>query len=161
VLGALITLALLAGQPVERVADIRIQGNTLTADAEVLQWAGITPGAEFTPALLDEIARRLTATGRFKRVEVVKRFASIADPSQVLLIVIVDEGPVAVRGGRDGQPARAVRRRVHPVMVLPLLGSEEGYGFTYGALLSLPNAAGPRTRLSMPVTWGGERRAGI
>jgi hypothetical protein len=79
----------------------------------------------------------------------------------VLLVIIVDEGRVVVRPMKDGQPARAVRRRGPPLMFLPLLGYPEGYGFTYGALISMPNVAGPRTRVSVPLTWGGERRAGV
>ena len=68
---------------------------------------------------------------------------------------------VAIKPMKDGEPARAVRQRGPALMFLPLLGSDGGYGFTYGALVSLPDAAGPRTRLSMPLTWGGERQAGI
>jgi outer membrane protein assembly factor BamA len=161
VIAALLTLALLAGQPTERVVDVRVQGNTLTADADIIRMAGIEPGRELTPTLLDEVARRVKAAGHFERVEVVKRYASIADLSQILLVVVVDEGRVVVRPMRDGQPARAVKRRGPSLMFLPLLGSEDGYGFTYGALVSVPNAAGPRTRVSMPLTWGGERRAGL
>jgi outer membrane protein assembly factor BamA len=161
VLAALFALTLLAAPPGEHVVDIRVQGNTLTAESDITAMTGVQPGAPFTPDLPGQIAARVKAAGRFERVEVVKRYASIADPSQILLVVIVDEGAVVIRRSRDGQPARAVRRRGPPVMVLPLLGSEEGYGFTYGALVSLPNVAGPRTRVSMPLTWGGERRAGV
>jgi hypothetical protein len=157
----LLTLALLVFQPVERVVDIRVQGNTLTSDADIIQMSGVAPGTEVTATLIADVAGRLKRAGRFEDVEVVKRYASIADPSQVLLVVIVNEGRVVVRPMKDGQPARAVRRRGPPLMFLPLLGSEEGYGFTYGALLSIPNIAGPRTRMSMPLTWGGERRAAI
>lgn len=157
---ALLTLALLTAQPAERVVALRVQGNTLTPDAEVLQIAGVEPGTELTPTTISDITARLEKAGRFERVEVMKRYASIADLSQILLVIVVDEGRVVVKPMKDGQPARAVRRRGPPLMVLPLLGYPEGYGFTYGALVTLPNIAGPRTRLSLPLTWGGERRAG-
>jgi outer membrane protein assembly factor BamA len=160
VLAALLTLALFAQSAGERIVDVRVQGNTLTEDAEIMRMAEVQPGSELTSGTLDAIAARLKNAGRFERVEVVKRYASIADPSQILLVIIVDEGRITVRPAKDGQPARAVRRRGPPLMFLPLLGNTEGYGFTYGALLSMPNLAGPGTRVSVPVTWGGERRIG-
>jgi hypothetical protein len=101
------------------------------------------------------------SAGHFERVEVLKRYASIADPSQILLVIVVDEGRVVVRPAKDGQPARAVKKRGPPLMFLPLFGYPEGYGFTYGALVSMPQVAGPGTRVSIPLTWGGERRAGV
>jgi outer membrane protein assembly factor BamA len=155
-----LALALLAGQPVERLVDIRVQGNTLTAEADIVRMAGVQPGAEVTAQTPDEVAARVRAGGRFERVEVLKRYASIADPSQIVLVIVVDEGRVVVRRERDGQ-ARAVRRRGPPLMYLPILGSDEGYGFTYGALVTAQPVFGPGTRLSVPVTWGGERRVGI
>lgn len=160
-LSVLLAVTLFAAQPTERVAAVRVQGNTLTPEADIVRLAGVPIGAEVTPALPGEVAARLTRSGRFERVEVLKRYASIADLSQVLLVIIVDEGAVVVRPMRDGQAARAVRRRGPPLMFLPLFGSDDGYGFTYGALVSMPNVAGPRTRVSVPLTWGGERRAGV
>jgi outer membrane protein assembly factor BamA len=159
VTAALLALTLLVTQATERVVDVRVQGNTLTADAEIIRMAAVPPGTAVTPTLIDDIAARLKAAGNFRRVEVLKRYASISDLSQVLLVIVVDEGRVSVRPARDGEPARAVRRRAPPLMVLPLLGSDEGFGFTYGALVTLPNVVGPRTSLSVPLTWGGERRA--
>ncbi len=160
-LSLLLAVTLLVSQPAERVTAVRVQGNTLTPEADIVRLADVPAGTEVTPALLAEVAARVKRDGRFERVEVLKRYASIADLSQVLLVVIVDEGAIAVRSMRDGQPARAVRRRGPPLMFLPLLGSQDGYGFTYGALVSMPNVAGPRTRVSVPLTWGGERRAGL
>ena len=160
-LAALLTVALGFGQPVDRVTDMRVQGNTLTPDADIIALSGLPIGTELTPTLLDEAAVRLRKSGRFHRVEILKRYASIADASQILVVIIVDEGRVGIRAGADGTSASTVRRRGPPLMFLPLLGSEDGYGFTYGALLSLPNVAGPHTRIAVPLTWGGERRAGL
>ncbi len=159
-IAALLTMTLLAGQPVERLAGVRVQGNTLTAEADIVRLAGLEVGAEVTPAAIAEATARLERQGRFSHVEILKRYASIADLSQILLVIVVDEGPVVIRRGPDGRP-RAVRRRGPPLMFLPLLGSEEGYGFSYGALVSMPNVAGRGTRVSIPLTWGGERRAGV
>ena len=126
-----------------------------------MRLADVPAGTEITPTLLADVTARVRKGGRFERVEVLKRFASIADPSQMLLVIIVDEGAVTLRPMRNGEAARAVRRRGPPLMFLPLLGSDDGFGFTYGALVSIPKVAGPKTRLSFPLTWGGERRAGV
>ena len=44
-------------------------------------------------------------------------------------------------------------------MFLPLLDFEDGYGFTYGAQFARPGVAGAHSRLSFPLTWGGDKRA--
>jgi hypothetical protein len=46
-------------------------------------------------------------------------------------------------------------------MWLPVLRYEDGYGFTYGARVSFVDVLGKRSRLSVPLTWGGERRATV
>jgi outer membrane protein assembly factor BamA len=146
----------------EVIAEIRIHGNVLTPDAEVRRLAGIDIGSAFTaetPALALE---RLKASRRFKRVEVLKRFASIADPTQIVVVVVVDEGPVKIEVFEDaGKPAQVVRRSGFGLMFLPLLDFEDGYGFTYGVQLARPGVAGAHSRLSFPLTWGGDKRAAI
>jgi outer membrane protein assembly factor BamA len=46
-------------------------------------------------------------------------------------------------------------------MWMPILRSEDGYGLTYGVRLSLVDVLGRRTRVSAPLSWGGERRATV
>jgi outer membrane protein assembly factor BamA len=46
-------------------------------------------------------------------------------------------------------------------MFLPILDAEDGYGLTYGARFALVGAAGPRSRVSFPLTWGGTKRAAV
>ena len=117
-------LAVSAGvqAPQEVLAEIRIHGNVLTPDDEVRQLAGLQVGmaiASDTPA---SVAARLKESRRFKRVEVLKRFASIADPTQIVLVVILDEGPFTIESSADpGKPARVVRRRQFRLMFLPVL----------------------------------------
>jgi outer membrane protein assembly factor BamA len=148
--------------PQEIVSDIRVHGNVLTPDAEIRQLAGIEIGAPFTPDTLALVVARLKATHRFERVEVLKRFASIADPTQIVLVVVVDEGPVKIDVFDDAaKPARVVPRGGPGLMFLPLLDFEDGYGFTYGAQLARPGVAGAHSRLSFPLTWGGDKRAAI
>jgi outer membrane protein assembly factor BamA len=161
---ALILFVWLAGsasQAQEVVAEVRVQGNTLTPDADILQLAGITIGMSVGPRTIDEISARLQAAERFKRVEVLKRFASISDPSQLVLVVVVEEGPVKIEPGSSGTPGRVVRRQGLQLMYLPILGFEDGYGFTYGVRVSRPGPFGRRSQLSVPLTWGGDKRAAV
>ena len=46
-------------------------------------------------------------------------------------------------------------------MFMPILHSEDGYGFTYGARISFVDRLGPRSRITVPLTWGGERQARV
>lgn len=46
-------------------------------------------------------------------------------------------------------------------MFMPILHSEDGYGFTYGARVSFVDRFGPRSRITVPLTWGGERQARV
>jgi outer membrane protein assembly factor BamA len=156
-------------QSQETVTDIRVQGNVLTTDVEMRQLVGVEIGAPFTPDLPDIITERLKNTRRFESIQVLKRFASIADPTQIILVVIVNEGPVKIEAFSDvpdGPPgagrelSRVVKRRGFGVMWLPLLDFEDGYGFTYGVQFARPKVLGTNSRLSFPLTWGGQKQAG-
>ena len=65
-----------------------------------------------------------------------------------------DTGEVRAPGGILG--GRGPR-----LMFLPILGYEDGYGFSYGVQFAIPNPAGSRSRLAFPLTWGGEKLAGV
>ena len=145
----------------EIVTEIRAHGNVLTPDDEIRRLAGVEIGSAFTPDTPALVTSRLQATHRFERVEVLKRFASIADPSQIVLIVVVDEGPVKIEAfDNPTDPARVVRRHGLGLLWLPLLSFDDGYGFTYGVQFARPDVAGSHSRLSFPLTWGGEKQAG-
>ena len=123
-----------------------MQGNVLTPDAEMRQLAGVEVGAPFTADTAAAVVERLKASHRFERVEVLKRFASISDPTQIILVIVVDEGPVTIESAQDpATPSRIVRRRGLGLLWLPLLDFEDGYGFTYGAQLSRGPALPGRT----------------
>jgi len=146
----------------EIVAAIQVHGNTLTPDDEIRRLAGVEIGSPATPTLVDEVTARLRAAKKFDSVQVLKRFASISDPTQVLLVIVVDEGAVHVEStGDPANPTRVVRARRLGLMFLPILYREDGYGFTYGVRFARPNVAGRNSRLSFPLTWGGEKQAGI
>src|SRR5262249_32439021 len=119
-------------------------------------------GAPVDEKTVDEVAARLRNAKRFENVEVLKRFASIADPSQILLVIIVDEGPVHIERTSDpSNPTRVVRSHTLKLMVMPILTREDGYGFTYGARLARQTVAGRKSRVSFPLTWGGDKKAGV
>jgi len=159
---AMIAAAAAAAQPPETVAGIQIHGNTLTPDAEIVRLAGIDVGSPVQPDTIESATARLQASKRFESVQVLKRFASIADSSQVLIVIIVDEGAVRIeRTGDPDHPTRVVRSRRSGLLFLPILNAEDGYGVTYGARFAWPDAAGKQSRLSVPASWGGEKRVAI
>src|SRR2546422_9331768 len=118
-IGLLAWASPLLGQPREVVADVRIQGNVATPDAEILRLAGVTIGMPVGPETVSMVEERLRATRRFERVEVLKRYASLADASRIILVLLIDEGPVSIeKTGDPSQPTRVVRRR-RPNLLFP------------------------------------------
>jgi len=146
----------------EVIAAIQIHGNHITTDAEVTQIAGLTIGAPFGPTTIADVTSRLKASKKFQEVTVLKRFASIADASQIVVVVIVDEGPMRIElPDVPGGPVQVVKRRgFHNLMWLPILTGEDGYGLTYGVRIARPDIIGERSRLSFPLTLGGTKQAG-
>jgi outer membrane protein assembly factor BamA len=91
-------------------------------------------------------------------VEIRRRYASIEDPSAILVIVVVDEHA----GTSADSPIPGPWHRLRlATLWMPILGYADGYGFTYGVRMTFEDPLGPQTRLSVPLTWGGERRAGV
>lgn len=145
------------------IAEVRVHGNQVTPDEEVIRLADVAVGVPFDERLVAAIGTRLRGTGRFRDVEVLKRFRSIADSSEILLIIVVDEGPVRVEATDEpGMPVRVVKRRgPSNLMVLPVLSMEDGYGATYGARIATAGVGGRRGRVSFPLTWGGSKRVAV
>ena len=146
----------------EVVREIRIHGNAYLTDAQVLQFVGINVGDAITPETLAQVERKLKDSDRFESVEVRKRYRSLADPTDVALVLLVHE-KAGIRSVDD--PTTAVltpwRRMRNRLMFLPILNYGDGYGFTYGARFSTVDFLGLGERLSFPLTWGGVRRAAI
>lgn len=167
-LGPIILTLALAGSvqappPTEVVAQIQVHGNFLTPEDEVIRLAEVRVGMPFEASTLDAVRARLHSAGRFVSVEVLKRFASIADPTQILLVIIVDDGRVEVdwKTGEVKAPGGFWGRRAPRLMFLPIFGYEDGYGLSYGVQFAFPNPVGSRSRLAFPLTWGGEKMAGV
>lgn len=165
-IGSLLVMFALAGasQPAaEVVTQIQVHGNLLTPEEEVLRLAEVRVGMPFDDGILETVAERLRSTRRFENVEVLKRFASISDSSQIILVILVDDGRVAVdwSTGEVSSPKGILGGRGRRLMFLPVLGYEDGYGFSYGVQFTVPDVLGPRSRVSFPLTWGGEKLAGV
>ena len=149
----------------EVIAEILVHGNHISTNEEVIALAGVRIGEAMTPDTLTQVRARLKASGKFDEVDVLKRFASITDPTKITLVLIVNEGPVRVafETGPEGEEVAIVKRRrgFQNLMWLPILDAEDGYGLTYGVMISRANIAGERSRLSLPLSWGGTKRAGV
>jgi len=146
----------------EVIAAVQVHGNTVTSDEEIRRMAGVDAGSVAAEDVVEAVTARLVATKRFESVRVLKRFASITDPSQILIVIIVDEGAVRIeRTGDPENPTRVVRSRRSALMFLPILNFEDGYGFTYGARFAWPDPAGKQSRLSVPASWGGDKRVAL
>jgi hypothetical protein len=53
-------------KPAEVVADVRVHGNQIVSDEDVLKIAGVTIGAPYSDALLAEITKRLKDSGKVR-----------------------------------------------------------------------------------------------
>jgi len=148
-------------QTAEVITEIRVHGNHVTPDDEVIKIAAVTIGAPFTATTIADITARLKDAKKFETIQVLKRFASIEDPSKIVVVIIVNEGAVRIEMGVTGQPKVVKRTWWRNLMYLPILNGEDGYGFTYGVRVAYPNIAGKQSRLSFPLTWGGFKRAGV
>ena len=148
--------------PSQTIGEIRVHGNAYLTDDDVIQLAGVAVGKAIDDAGIEAIRKRLTDSGRFETVEVRKRYRSLSDMSDVALVLLVHERP-GIRSVDDGigavlNPVRRVKSRL---MFLPIITYADGYGFTYGGRVSTVDLLGAGERLSVPLTWGGVRRAAL
>lgn len=148
----------------EVIAAIQVHGNTVTPTEDVIRASGLSVGDTVSDGIFAQAEARVRAAMKVESVGVLKRFASISDPTQILVLIQVDEGPVKIDvpdiPGVPGVPAtrRVVRSRGFNVMFLPILDAEDGYGFTYGAQFALTGRRGTRRRVIIPASWGGDKR---
>jgi hypothetical protein len=143
---------------VETIREVRVHGNHTTPDADILALAGLVVGAPASEEALAGADQRLRESGRFTNIEVRKRFRSLTDSSDILVIVLVDERAGVSETDLTPGPLRRFRLAG---MWLPVLDYADGYGFTYGARVSFVDVLGRRSRVSVPLTWGGERQVAV
>jgi outer membrane protein assembly factor BamA len=142
----------------ETIAEIRVHGNHTTPDADVIGLSGLKTGDAATETRLAEAERALRTSDRFAGVEVRKRFRSLENASDILVVILVDER--AGVSADDLTPGFATRLR-SAMLWLPILNYADGYGFTYGIRAAFADPIGEDSQLSFPLSWGGERRAGV
>ena len=148
-----------AGSGSDGAAEVRVFGNAARSDSAVLRLAGLEPGAVPAPGREGRIAARLRASGRFDRVEVRRRFRSLTPGRAPTTVLWVEERRSGARGLRREESG--ARSPVPAPVVFPILNYADGYGATYGVRLTAPDPVGSESRLSLPLSWGGERRAGL
>jgi hypothetical protein len=147
---------------VEVIAEIRIHGNAYVRDDEVLKLAGVAVGQPLAATGLRDIEQRLKASGHFETVEVRKRYRSLDNMTDVALILLVHERPGFTTETIAERPsAYGWARFKSKLMFLPIVDYDDGYGFTYGGRVSTIGLLGAGERLSVPLTWGGTRRAAV
>jgi hypothetical protein len=142
----------------ETIAEIRVHGNHTTPDADVIGLSGLKAGDAANEARLAEAEQALRKSNRFEDIEVRKRFRSIENPSDILVIIVIDER--AGVSDDDLTPGFGARVR-SAILWLPIFNYADGYGLTYGIRPALADPIGEDSRLSFPLSWGGERRAGV
>jgi outer membrane protein assembly factor BamA len=152
----------------EVIAAVQVHGNTLTPSDDLIAASGLRVGDTVSDAILAQAEARVRAAFKVESVDVLKRFASISDPTKVLVLIQVDEGPVQIEipdvdvppgaPTPSGTSRRVVRRAPFNVMFLPILDAEDGYGLTYGAQFALTGHRTTRRRVIIPASWGGDKR---
>ena len=151
------------GAQAEIVREIRVHGNASVLDTDVVALAGMSIGQTVDQALLTEAERRLKQSGKFESVEVLKRYRSLTDPTDVAILLIVHEKPGVTSSGTGTivRRARTFGRVGDRLMFLPVLRYEDGYGFSYGGRVSTQDLFGLGEHISVPLTWGGTRQAQV
>ena len=150
-------------QPVETIREIRVHGNAAVADADVIKLAGISLGDSIDDSSSTSVEKRLKDSDRFETVDVRKRYRSLDDPTDVAIVLVVHERPGVTSATSTGaNPVSGPWHRVtNRLMFFPILSYADGYGFTYGGRVSTIDLLGAGERLSVPLTWGGTKRAAI
>jgi outer membrane protein assembly factor BamA len=142
----------------DTIAEIRVHGNHTTPDADVISLSGLAVGGNAADPSLHDAEEKLKASHRFDSVEVKRMFRSIDNPADILIMILIEE-----RAGisTDDLTPGPLKRIGAASLWLPVLNYADGYGLTYGVRLAFADVRGERSRLSVPLTWGGERRAGV
>jgi len=147
--------------PADTLAEIRIHGNHTTPDEEVVRLAGLTIGQPVDDAAIEAAATRLRKSKRFEEVEIRKRYRSLEPGGDVALVIVVREHPLPDEAMPGPAALKPFRHLWASGMFLPILSYSDGYGFTYGARFSFVDTLGRGSRISVPLSWGGTKRAAV
>ena len=127
----------------ETVVEIRFHGNYSLADEDLLEATGVQIGEPLTPQTVELIKQRLESYEGVGAVEIRKRYRSMNSNEDVVLLIIIEQH-VSV---------------TEKFMFLPVFTWTDEYGITYGARFAWIDLLGANERLSIPLTWGGEKQA--
>jgi outer membrane protein assembly factor BamA len=129
----------------ETITEILIRGNLTVPDETITRWAGIQVGTPAAALTLEDIKQKLLHSHKFEKVEAIKRYRSLSRTDQVVLLITV----------KEKEPATS------KFMFFPILSGSDEYGIDYGARVAAKDLLGLKEKISMPLTWGGIRRAAI
>ena len=124
----------------------------------MIRLAGVARGDPLGSGTIPEVEFQLRKSGRFDRVEVRKRYRSFTNTHEVVLILVVHERPANSGRNLVSRTSQVLARKA---LFMPVLTYAEGYGFTYGARASTIDLFGAGERVSVPLTWGGTKRAAV
>jgi len=127
----------------EVIVEVRFRGNYSIADEDLFAASGVHIGDLLTATTLADIERRLRDYEGVGSVEILKRYRSMANVRDLVLLVNVTEH-VSVS---------------EKFMFLPVFTWTDEYGISFGARFATVDLLGLDERLSFPLTWGGERHA--
>ena len=146
----------------EVISEIRVHGNAYLKDEEVIRLAGIAVGQALAADGVRQVQQRLEKSGYFESVEIKKLYRSIDGTSDMAIVLLVHErdGQTTELAG-DGPSATPWKRLKNRLMFLPIVDYADGYGLTYGGRVSTVDLFGIGERVSVPLTWGGTRRATV
>ena len=129
----------------ETLVEVRFRGNFTIPDETLLQMAGIEVGLAADALIPEDIRQKLLADGRFEWVEVTKRYRSISSADEVVLVIAVKEKESIT----------------NKFMFSPIFAGSDEYGLTYGLRSTAKDLLGLKERITIPITWGGIRRAEV
>jgi outer membrane protein assembly factor BamA len=128
-----------------RIIEIRFRGNFTIPDDTLLRLGEIAAGMPWSDFDPDEVKQRLLRSGRLEGVEFARRYRGFNTTDEIVLVITVKE-------------KQSLRSRF---MYFPILAGSDEYGFTYGFRSTAVDLLGSGERLSIPLTWGGTRRAAL
>ncbi len=140
------------------IVELRVHGNHSTPSEDILILSGLVVGQPASDEALAAARAKVEASGRFAAVAVRRLERSLDVPDDIMVMVLVEErAGVSPEHLTPGWVKRVASNR----MWVPVVRYDEGYGVTYGLQAALEGAFGGTSQLTLPATWGGERRIGV
>jgi outer membrane protein assembly factor BamA len=129
----------------ETIVEVLIRGNIRIPDEVIIRLAGIKIGTPAAGLSIEDLKQKLMRSGKFEWVAAAKRYRSLVRTDRAVLMITVKEKPSAKS----------------KLMLFPILSASDEYGLNYGVNVAAKDLLGLKEKLSMPLTWGGIRRAAI